>query len=237
MFGERQREKYQGEWVDVEKTLKYEESKKTAQGIIDKYESITEADFWILKNYNKYSEKMGYSGLIISHNGCLKLNDELPEELKFKPQCVMHDKDGWGNSLVFFYECPEQGIYEVGEVSTKNTSQSYPYAMAFKRLYDRVVLKNSKLAYGGIYSEVEADEFREPQQEPEMSEGEKALEEEKMQECTETELKNFREICEIYGVDHKAVWKQTGKAKDLTKAHMGLAMKWIQEHATATGRN
>ena len=31
--------------------------------------------------------------------------------------------------------------------------------MAFKRLFDRVVLKLSKLAYAGIYSDSEADEF------------------------------------------------------------------------------
>ena len=34
--------------------------------------------------------------------------------------------------------------------------------MAFKRLFDRVVLKLSKLAYAGIYGEDEADEFRDP---------------------------------------------------------------------------
>ena len=31
--------------------------------------------------------------------------------------------------------------------------------MAFKRCFDRVVLKNSKLAFSGVYSEAEADEF------------------------------------------------------------------------------
>ena len=31
--------------------------------------------------------------------------------------------------------------------------------MAFKRCFDRVVLKVSKLAYAGIYSDSEADEF------------------------------------------------------------------------------
>ena len=33
--------------------------------------------------------------------------------------------------------------------------------MAYKRLFDRVVLKNSKLAYAGVYSDNEAEEFAE----------------------------------------------------------------------------
>ena len=33
--------------------------------------------------------------------------------------------------------------------------------MAFKRCFDRVVLKNSKIAYSGIYSDSEADDFKE----------------------------------------------------------------------------
>ena len=32
--------------------------------------------------------------------------------------------------------------------------------MAFKRLFDRVVLKLSKLAYSGVYSDSESDEFK-----------------------------------------------------------------------------
>ncbi len=163
MFGEKKTEKYKGKSIDVWQMDKYKESKKVAQQIIKDYDSITEGDFWILKNYVKSADKMGYSGLIISHNGCLKLNDTLPEERRFKPSCVTVDKEGYNKSLVFIYCCDEQGIYEVGEFSPTNSSQAYPYAMAFKRMFDRVVLKLTKLAYGGIYSEVEADEFRAPE--------------------------------------------------------------------------
>lgn len=236
MFGEKKREFYNNEWLDVEIPLKYEVSKKTALGIIEKYESITEADFWILKNRNKNKKTMTYSGLIISHNGCLKLNDELDEKLRFKAECVSCDKDGYGHSLVYTYCSPEQGLYEVGEASEVNLkNNTYPYAMAFKRLYDRVVLKNSKLAYGGIYSEVEADEFKEPEAEEPKNELEAELDE----NYTDAEEKIYRQICEEYGVDPTVVWKQTGSGRmsDRTKRHMGLAMKWLQEYATATGRN
>ena len=117
------------------------------------------SDFWILVNTYANKTKAMYSGLIISHDGCLKINDVLDGELKFKPECMTLDKDGYNGSLVFTYNCPEQGIYEVGEVSKDNCKNDYPYAMALKRCMDRVILKNSKIAYSGIYSDSEADEF------------------------------------------------------------------------------
>jgi len=158
-FGEKKQEKNKaGQTVDVWVLPKYEESKKKAISIIEKYEEIHEGDFWILKNETKNGTVM-YSGLIISHNACLKINDTLPDKDKFKAECVREDKDGYGGSLVFTYCCPEQGIYEVGEYSAKNCKNAYPYAMAFKRCFDRVVLKASKLAFDGIYSDSEADDF------------------------------------------------------------------------------
>ena len=105
--------------------------------------------------------KMMYTGLIISHNACLKINDNMPEKDKFNPDCVSVDKSGYGNSLVFTYANKVQGLYEVGEASAQNCKNAYPYAMAYKRLFDRVVLKICKLAFDGIYSDSEADEFKE----------------------------------------------------------------------------
>lgn len=146
-----------GEKLPVWQTPNYTAAKAKAIEIIEsgKY-GVTEADFWILMNTTK-SEKMAYTGLIISHNGCLKINDSL--EQKFNPACVTIDKLGYNDSLVYTYCNAEQGIYEVGEVSKANCKNDYPYAMAFKRLFDRVVLKLSKLAYSGIYSDSESDEF------------------------------------------------------------------------------
>lgn len=144
----------------------YQARDKAIEMIESEKYGLENADFWILMNETK-NEKMQYNGLILSHNGCLKINDNLPTEKQFKPECVTEDKNGYNNSLVFTYCCPEQGIYEVGEVSASNCKNSYPYAMAFKRLYDRVVLKNSKLAFAGVYGEDESDDFREPDHEPE----------------------------------------------------------------------
>lgn len=158
-FGEKKTEysPKHGKEIPVWQSPKYEESKAKAIEIIKsgKY-SVQESDFWILMNVTK-SEKMAYTGLIISHNGCLKINDCL--DSKFDPSCVTIDKEGYKGSLVYTYCNKEQGIYEVGEVSASNCKNEYPYAMAYKRLFDRVVLKLSKLAYAGIYSDSEADEF------------------------------------------------------------------------------
>lgn len=163
MFGEK-KEEYsakQGKKIPVWVSPKYEQSKEKALEIIAKYDTIKEGDFWILMNETK-SGKMAYTGLIISHNACLKINDALAKEDKFDPDCVSLDKEGFGNSLVYTYRNSKQGIYEVGEVSPSNCKNAYPYAMAFKRCFDRVVLKISKIAFDGIYSDSEADEFKEP---------------------------------------------------------------------------
>lgn len=146
-----------GKKIPVWVTPNYAVAKAKAIEIIEsKKYGVTEADFWILMNTTK-NDKMAYTGLIISHNGCLKINDSL--ESKFNPECVSIDKDGYKGSLVYTYCNAEQGIFEVGEVSQANCKNDYPYAMAFKRLFDRVVLKLSKLAYNGIYSDSESEEF------------------------------------------------------------------------------
>ena len=162
-FGEKKTENINGKTLPVEFiTPKYKEVRNKAIELLesDKYKGILEtSDFWILVNTYANKTKAMYSGLIISHDGCLKINDVLDEKLKFKPECMTLDKEGYNGSLVFTYNCPKQGIYEVGEVSKDNCKNDYPYAMALKRCMDRVILKNSKIAYSGIYSDSEADEF------------------------------------------------------------------------------
>ena len=167
-FGEKQKEysRRQNGEIPVIVSEKYKEAKKKAIELIEKGKyNLSEADFWILMNETK-TAKMMYSGLIISHNGCLKINDSLENELRFKPECVSVDINGYGESLVYTYCCPRQGIFEVGEVSKSNCKNDYPYAMALKRCMDRVILKNSKIAYAGIYSESESDEFTRQLEEP-----------------------------------------------------------------------
>lgn len=150
---------------------KYLEGKKKAIELIDKTEyGLTEADFWILKTYS--AKTVTYAGLIISHNGCLKINDKLAAEAKFVPSCVSWVRNGAGD-LVLQYLNDKQGLLEFGEASIKNCTNAYPFAMVLKRLQDRVILKNSKIAFSGIMSEVESEEFKRTES-PEREDQEKA---------------------------------------------------------------
>lgn len=220
-FGEKKQERNRnGEMVDVWVLPKYRQSREKAIKTIEKYEDITEADFWILKNETK-NGKIMYSGLIMSHNGCLKLNEYLTEADSFKPECVTVDKDGYNGSLVYTYCCPEQGIYEVGEASAHNCKNAYPYAMAFKRCYDRVVLKASKLAFDGIYSESESDAFKEP---------ESASEPKIERPASESSKKIVKELCKLHGrnlaeVMVKAGWRE---GEEVTEKHIGVAKKILE---------
>ena len=77
--------------------------------------------------------------------------------------------------------------WSIGEVSPKNTSNKYIYAMAEKRAIDRVILKLLGV-HGDFYSEEEADEFKksDPPKEPpkESFDGKKELD--KLAEKDET---------------------------------------------------
>lgn len=157
-FGEKEKEydAKTGQELSVWQSPKYLESKQKVIEILEskKYKGLKESDFWILMNKTK-TNKMAYTGLIISHNGCLKINDTLDN--KVLPDKFQIDKEGYKNSLVVSYVDDE--VCEFGEVSVENCKNPYPYAMAYKRCFDRVVLKKSKLAYAGVYSDSEAEEF------------------------------------------------------------------------------
>lgn len=150
--------------LPVWKTPKYEESKEKAIKLLDSPEYkdvLTDGDFWILMNKTKSGDKMCYTGLIISHNACVKINDKLSEDKKFNQKyCSDPIKDERGMHLI--YRDERDGMLEVGEVSSSNCKNEYPYAMLIKRTFDRVVLKKSGIAQWGIYSDSEAEEFKEP---------------------------------------------------------------------------
>lgn len=215
MFNEKEKEfsNKQGKELPVWQTPKYQQAKKKAIELIDskKYD-LVEGDFWILMNETK-SGKMQYTGLIISHNGCLKINDKIEDKLKFKPSCLSLDKDGYANSLVYTYINDEQGIYEVGEVSSRNCTNSYPYAMALKRCMDRVILKNCKLAYDGVYSDSEADEFTKKEIDDEIPEDEKITEREAMALISTLKSRGFNDA----QIKKSLSGYGANKAEELTK--------------------
>ena len=216
-FGEKTKEfsKKDGKEIPVWKSPKYEQSKKAVIKMLEseQYNDVLdESDFWILMNRTN-NGKMAYTGLIISHNGCLKINDVLPEELKFNPKCVRYYANNgdcgntYNESLIFEYDSSrldddKQHIFEIGEVSSKNCTNDYPYAMALKRCMDRVILKNSKLAYSGVYSDSEAEEFKNNNEDNE----------EKQKEDTPKKDINNRDalinFCRDYNIDINLVAKE-----------------------------
>ena len=200
-FGEKEVEYYKGEELEVWQSPKYKTSRDKAIEMIEsnKYD-LTDADFWILMNKTT-TGKMAYTGLIISHNGCLKINDKLDN--KVNPKCFSLDKEGYGNSLVYTY-CDED-TFEVGEFNSTNGKNAYPYAMAFKRCFDRVVLKKSKLAFSGIYSEVEAEEFKDTREEETKKEIDSINEHQKLEEelfnLLDTNKIDYEKVNNLYKVE------------------------------------
>lgn len=132
--------------------------KKAIELIESEMYGLEDSDFWILKNNTK-SGGLAYSNLIISHNGCLKINDKLPPEKQFKSEYLGEiEPSPFGGGFIMKYD--DGVLREYGEVSSTNCKNPYPVAMLLKRVMDRVILKKSGIAYAGIYSEVESDEFK-----------------------------------------------------------------------------
>lgn len=166
-FGEKNEEDIGGQTKGVIQTDKYLESKAKAVELIQKDWGLTKGDFWILKNNTKGNWLL-YSGLILSHNGCLKINDHLSEDEKFNEKYCSSPIEfetespyGVVKGMRMEYRDERDGMYEIGEISNENCKNTYPYAMLLKRTMDRVILKKSKVAFSGIYSEAESDEFKE----------------------------------------------------------------------------
>lgn len=156
-FGEKKEVTVKGKKMQVKQTAKYLKSKQKAIELIEsgKY-NLDEGDFWILQN--AFGDSMLYSGLIITHAGCLKINDALTGNQKFNPHCASEPVfSAYTQGLVINYVDDE--IRVSAEVSASNCKNGYPYAMLDKRLFDRVVLLKSKIAFDGIYSETESEDF------------------------------------------------------------------------------
>ena len=117
---------------------------------------LLDEDFYIQKKKTPIGGVV-YSGLVISHAGCQKLAQALPENNRVKPECFRRSENVFGGSLI--YEYVDETTYQVGEVSSLNCNHPWPYAMAFKRCYDRVVLEKTALSAAGVHSVEESEEF------------------------------------------------------------------------------
>ncbi len=77
------------------------------------------------------------------------------------PQIIEANSGDGIAAMVVMGTLESRSEWATGEASNKNNKNAYPWAMAEKRGKDRVVLKLSGIA-GLVYSEDEADDFKQP---------------------------------------------------------------------------
>ena len=177
-FGERKEEN----GIPVFFLPSYVEARQAAISLIENHKDygLTDSDFWIQKTISSDRSSIYYKTLILSHNGVRKINAGMPAEKQFNPYYLLKPQSrnaetGAGeinlvktaeNSFTLtYFATPDathsgQQLYMVAEINPYNLSMpSYPFAILQKRLFDRVVLDLSGLAYGGIYGEDEAESF------------------------------------------------------------------------------
>ena len=112
--------------------------------------NLEKSDFWEMKFG-------GRSNWIITHDACEKIAHI--EGIKFHKPEVFRD----GNANVAMLGTASKGdknVWTTGEASPINNKMAYNWAMCEKRLKDRLTLQMINAYEYGIYSDVEADDFK-----------------------------------------------------------------------------
>ena len=115
--------------------------------------NLTESDYWKESRSKKW---------IITHDAVERIA-KIENIIINPPQIVNSEKD-----MVRLIVVAKKGdvvMWADGEADTKNCKNLYLFAMASKRAIDRVVLKLISAYEYGVYSDVEADEFKKPAEE------------------------------------------------------------------------
>ena len=107
-------------------------------------------DFWELKRGQK-------SMWIITHDAIEKI--AIIENIQLTNFEVLNTEVDFARFLITMQK-GDKSIVSVGEASTKNCTSNYYGCMAEKRGIDRCVLKLINAYEYGIYSDVEADSFK-----------------------------------------------------------------------------
>ncbi len=122
------------------------------------------------RNSAVWSLPQNKNALIVKHKALEKVSAHLG--MWFDPPTMIENNTEKGVVALSVQGYIDDGkgkntAWSIGEVSPKNTSNKYIYAMAEKRAIDRVILKLLGV-HGDFYSEEEADEFKksEPPKEP-----------------------------------------------------------------------
>jgi len=115
--------------------------------------NLTKDDYWQESRSKKY---------IITHDACQKIGDM--EGIIFGPPQILNSEQNFVR-MVISAKKGEVLMWSIGEADAKNCKNLYFGAMAEKRGKDRVILKLINAYEYGIYSDVEADDFKKPQEE------------------------------------------------------------------------
>lgn len=134
--------------------------------LAEKY-GLSKDDFWELERSGRHI------AWILKHDACVKIA-KLSGIVFEKPEIVEHSRDhcilyGEGFKPLEGDDIPtkEIRVWTFGEADCANNCKApYPYAMAEKRLQDRLTLKIEDCYEYGIYSEIEADAFKRSDEQP-----------------------------------------------------------------------
>ena len=148
---------------------------------LSKKYNLTKDDYWQESRSKKW---------IISHDACEKIADM--EGIIFGPPQILNSEQNFVRMVVSAKK-GEVLMWSIGEADNKNCKNLYFGAMAEKRGKDRVILKLINAYEYGIYSDVEADDFKKPAE----------------QYRTEEQAKEFDNL-----IKHKAFDGKRNKVKD-----------------------
>ena len=148
---------------------------------LSKKYNLTKDDYWQESRSKKW---------IISHDACEKIADM--EGIIFGLPQILNSEQNFVR-MVISGKKGDVLIWSIGEADNKNCKNLYFGAMAEKRGKDRVILKLINAYEYGIYSDVEADDFKKPAE----------------QYRTEEQAKEFDNL-----IKHKAFDGKRNKVKD-----------------------
>ncbi len=126
------------------------------------------------KNLSKYLKEIGmteeeatwkvHGTPVLLHKACEKMAS-LYNIVFDVPTMYAHDIKAKEVAMCVVGHMGDKTAWATGEVAPYNNKNNYPFAMAEKRAKDRVILKLLDLT-GDVYSEEEADEFKESKPAP-----------------------------------------------------------------------
>tara|TARA_R100001082_G_C4285158_1_gene125673 strand:- start:31 stop:600 length:570 start_codon:yes stop_codon:yes gene_type:complete len=118
----------------------------------EKYDWLEKDDFW--KAFNTW---------VIKHDAVMRIAEE--EGIVFNTPQILTSNE---NSNVAIYgkaSLDGKDVWTTGEAAPENCKNPYFFAMAEKRWKDRATLMLVGLYHLGFYSEIEADDFEQPNKE------------------------------------------------------------------------